>query len=326
MRSARKTLAALLLAASLFAPAAAAQPAPSRSDSLLLVIANNLLRGRTEANEGWPAEWFRGEFMLLRPEGGALAVFNGSPPVALGLPLATHQLNDSSFAHVYGPGTPGIPTRFEIPSYDGRHVVAWPPVDSIYNMSDPVLANVFAVYHEAFHAYQFDTGWIRSVPLDGVNPIPRELVVAPEFQDMAARERELLTRALYLTNADSTRALLRTYLDLRATRTALLPLELRQTEAYEERKEASAQLVAYRAALLAVEGSANDMVPLIASHLRNTPPFDAPYGALGSFRLWHIYATGSAIGVLLDRLRVPWKRELEQGATFVELLARAVAR
>jgi hypothetical protein len=317
--------AVLLNALAASAGAQTVVPPLSQTDSLLLTIAADVVRGRTDANQEWFKPWFGGEFLLLPPAGGALAVFAGPLPNGLGPALSEHALGGTHRGYFVPPGSQ-VPTRFDLRRYDGRQLVAWPLEDSIYSIADSVLANVFAVYHEAFHVYQLDNGWFRNVPPTAVGRVPLELVVAPEFQELAAREREMLGRALYLTNPDSTKALLRDYLEIRAQRTALLPPQFRDIEAYDERHEASAQLVAFRAALLAVEGTTNDMVPLIGSDLRNTPPFDAPYGPFGPFRQWHIYATGSAIGVLLERMGVSWKRELEQGATFLDLLTRAVAR
>jgi hypothetical protein len=37
-----------------------------------------------------------------------------------------------------------------------------------------------------------------------------------------------------------------------------------------------------------------------------------------------IHATGAAIGLLHDRLGTPWRTELEDGRTFIELLSRAI--
>ena len=325
MTAPRTFLIALALAGSIGTAPAAAQVPLSRTDSLLLTIASDLLRGQRDADGSWLSPWFTGEFMLLRPEGGALAVFRGSPPPSLGVPRSTHALSETRYAHFFAAGTPGVPTRFEMPFFE-RQLVAFPLTDSIYSIADPVLATVISLYHEAFHLYQIGSRWFRSVPENGTSQIPRELTTTREFQDLAAKERDLLSRALYQTRPDSIRALLRSYLAARDERVALLPEGLRVSEAYDERMEASAHLVSYRAGLLAVEGSATDLVPLIASDLRNTPAFDDPAQSMSPLRHWHIYATGSAIALLLDRLRVPWQRELEQGATFVDLLRRAVAR
>jgi hypothetical protein len=192
--------------ACLIAAPATAQAPPSRSDSLLLEIANALLRGRADANAAWFEEWFGGEFLLIRPEGGVLAVLDDSRP-------------------------------------------------------------------------------------------------------------------------DSVKSLLRRYLSVRSDRTLLLPPEARSYESSEDRNEASAQLVAYRSALTAVEGSGDRLPELVRSDLANTPPFDDPRAthALGYFRQWHVYATGAAIGILLERLGVDWRAEMQRGATFVDLLTRAVA-
>jgi hypothetical protein len=82
--------------------------------------------------------------------------------------------------------------------------------------------------------------------------------------------------------------------------------------------------VGYEAALLALEGSTKRVVEIVRADLLATPAFDASPN-MSSYRHWHIYATGSAIGLILDRLDVDWRPDIQRGSTFWDLLERAVA-
>jgi hypothetical protein len=301
----------------------AAQSVTSRTDSLLLTIAVQVVRGTADANAIWLNEWFSGDFMLIRPEGGVVAVYGGSWPARFGEPLSVHSMSETRRARVLAAGS-GLPDRFSLVPINGKRLVAFPLLDSVYSLRDPVLATVAAVYHEAFHVYQLDNRWFYSIPQEADNTPPRTLINSREFQDLAAQERALLVRALSVNEPDSLRALLRTYLEIRSTRTQMFPANVSAYEAHEERKEASAQMVGYRAGLLAVEGGTDRLTTIVRADLESTPPFELDYGSGGAFRHWHIYATGSAIAILLERLGVPWMEELEAGATFVDVLSRVV--
>jgi hypothetical protein len=316
----------LLVLVCLHAAPTSAQAPLSRSDSLLLEIASALVRGRADANALWFEQWFGGEFMLIRPEGGVLAVLARPWPVSLASPISVHPLGDAGHVgYLLAPG-PGLPDRFTLQPFEGSRLVAFPLLDSIYSIREPVLATVSAVFHEAFHLRQLNARWFFSIPREASNAPPRSLIDSQEFQELAARERALLAQALEVVEADSLRALLRTYLDVRATRSGLFPADVNAYEAHEERKEASAELIGYRAGLESVDGNLERLVPLVRSDLENTPPFDDPRAThpMGYFRQWHIYATGAAIGILLERLGVDWREEMQRGATFVDLLSAAV--
>jgi hypothetical protein len=105
-----------LVAAALGPAPVAAQTVLSGADSVLLEIATDLVRGREEANREWHQPWFTGEFLILKPEGGALAVFERALPIALERPTSFHPLMDLFSAYFLAAGKAGVPTRFEMPT------------------------------------------------------------------------------------------------------------------------------------------------------------------------------------------------------------------
>lgn len=312
----------LLVTCGLASPAAG-QAQELGTDEGLLAAASDIVRGRADANAAWIRKWFTGEFMLVKPDGEALAVLLSSPPPSLAVSDSARVLPESEYvAYLLPAGQPGLPSPSVISEFGERRVVAVPVVDSLFGLRDLRLATTTLVYHEAFHLYQISARW--ALP-SGANQLASgDLVGRDEFQSLAARERAILARALGITRVDSLIAVLRTYVDVRSSRLALLPSYLRTAEAHMERMEASAHLISYRAALLAVEGSDERLFDLIRSDLFGTPGFDDPQREMDSYRHWHIYATGAAIGILLERLGVPWKEPLERGATFWDLLNGAL--
>lgn len=142
-----------------------------------------------------------------------------------------------------------------------------------------------------------------------------------DFRAHMAVERRILADAVALGDPDSLRSLAGDYLAVRGARLASLP-ERAEAEALVERKEGSAQLVGYHAGLIARDGHAEDL----SSHLRElllAPHLDANVNVADRYRS-QLYATGSAIGRVLDLLGAEWREGLADGASFPELLAGAV--
>ena len=162
--------------------------------------------------------------------------------------------------------------------------------------------------------------------LPGGTEPPVEVVTSREFQQLAVRERGLLVQALEAADQDSVKTILRSYLEARADRMRLLPPQNRSMESTHESMEGTANFVAYEAALRAVRGNAADLAELLKHDLVHTPPFDDPTRDLGSYRHWHVYATGAALAFLLDRLSPEglWQAALEDGNTYQQLIAAAV--
>jgi len=254
--------------------------------------------------------------------------FGNGKPLTLGPSRAPN-------AFLYSARIPGLPShclslRFPL---GANRVVAWVTLDSVMTIREPLLASVLALFHETFHAYQAQ----RFAATAGARPdwtfhaleeaiaIPDSIVHSAAFRDLAAQERALLASALETTLAvDSVRTLLRRYVSLRGERMAILPVSLRGAEPHQERKEGSAQFVGITSAFAALGRSKEDLVAAVRRDLLETPPLNTAWGPDGPYRNWHIYATGAAIGLLLDRVGVPWREELQGGQTFIGILSRAV--
>lgn len=210
-------------------------------------------------------------------------------------------------------------------TFEGRELTAFPQRDSIYSIRLPQLAAAAVLIHEDFHRYQLHhfgptTGGRFSHPLEAAEDLPVDLVSSERFQELAALERQHLVRALQSRDVNALAIHVGEYLATRARRMELVPAELRENEAHEERKEGSAQYVAYK--WLTSEWShAGSLAGLIIADLLSTPNFIHRPEAL---RHWHIYATGAASGVLLDNLGMDWQSEVQGGATLVEMLLEAI--
>lgn len=66
-----------------------------------------------------------------------------------------------------------------------------------------------------------------------------------------------------------------------------------------------------------------DVAALVVQDLQQTPSFAAGQADdyfSNTYRQQHIYATGAAIAVILERLKAPWRNAVQSGATFEELL------
>jgi hypothetical protein len=299
-----------------------AQQVAQHSDSLLLDMAAAIVRGGPAANRLWRAPWYADEFVIMSPDGRAVVVLPDLPPVELGLPLAERVIGDS-FPTVYlFPPVPGLPIRHGTQMFANRFILAWPQYDSIFGVRDPLFATVMVMYHEIFHVYQMRARWVVA----GGSEPPTEIVNSREFQLLAARERTLLVQALETSDADSLKAILRSYLEVRVQRMSLLPVETRSTESTHESMEGTANFVAYQAALRALGGNEADLVKILKEDLVHTPPFDDPTRDVGSYRHWHVYATGAALAFLVDGLssRSAWQAALEDGRTYQQLIGAAV--
>jgi hypothetical protein len=229
---------------------------------------------------------------------------------------------------------PGLPPscftfRFQ---FAGRQLLAFPALDSAYSLRDPQGATTAGLLHEWFHAFQLSEfrGTLGTVPAwafdvhEAGEALPEETLHGATFQRLAREERLLLAAALGAPTTDSVRAILRQYVASRAHRMRLLPEPFRGVEAHEERKEGTAQYASYVATFLATDGDLDRLTPTIQSDLRAPLDFAANGGGeRGPWRSWHIYATGAALGVLLDRLGCEWQPAVAQGYTLFGAISRA---
>jgi hypothetical protein len=323
----RTTLLLLHVPLLLCAGALAGQGPRSPADAVLYEIAETLLGGAEAADGIWGTAWFTGEFAILTGDGRALVVTAEPFASALEPPVVPRRAERSShWMYLLPSGHPEVPEAHGQRRIGGRSLLAWPLADSIFSIREPVLASVVVLYHELFHLNQVRPGqwsfgsW-REYP-------PRAIVSSARFQEIAEREREILAQAITTTSREELDPLIADYLRTRADRVRLLPADSRGYEVDYERIEGTAHWVAYSAGLLAVRGHTDELVAIARQDLLSTPLFDGSQPDLGSYRGWHIYATGVAICILLDRLDPSgsWREPLRRGTGLAELLSRAAGQ
>lgn len=205
-------------------------------------------------------------------------------------------------------------------------LIAVPLIGPLYSVKDSLTANLVQLYHESFHAYQgkafAPTRAGQYTALQEIR-LPLDVVRSQPFDSLARVERSLLAEAIWVDRVDSVRGLLARYLEVRDSRLQLLPQRLRLAEAHNERKEGSAHWVGYTSALLRMRRTRADVAALVVQDLQQTPSFAAGQADdyfSNAYRQQHIYATGAAIAVILERLKAPWRSAVQSGATFEELL------
>lgn len=294
------------------------------TDTLLKAIATTAQDPSRITRNVWTSYEVPTQFVVCRPSGRTVVVGDTATLARFGvgdtdatrgmrlLPTPPGRLADICFDLAFTVGS--------------ARLVAVPVVGALYSIGDSLTANIVQLYHEAFHAFQArvfaPTRAGEFAPHQEVR-LPLEIIRSPAFDSIARIERRLLAEALRTDQRDSTSALLTEYLALRDARMQLLPPKLRNAEAHNERKEGSAQWVGYTATFRRMRRSPTAVRDLIVLDLQRTPSFAA--GRLNdyfgnSYRQWHIYATGAAIGVLLEKRGVRWRDAIQEGATFEELL------
>jgi hypothetical protein len=194
------------------------------------------------------------------------------------------------------------------------------------NLRSSLSETLAVLFHESFHGFQRD----RFAAFDRRPETGSWFIdpgaITPEFVARAVAEQRLLIEALQAGREPELVRAARAYLAARRQRTAAAPSAAREMEDALERIEGSATWIETRA--LAIVLDADDRragryvrEAYLAPALKRWP------GSLQErvFR-WRGYGTGAAIGLLLDRLEAPgWRESLERGATFPDLLAKAVA-
>lgn len=330
-----------LLFAVMILPVVALRPMVAKSqsraelrDDIPAAVAH--LAGAGAASDAaWPGFRPPAEFLLC--QGSDLTVLVSDQPLGPehgGRPADIVSVSGAPPIHVYRGRAQGLPPScftFRFPHH-GRQILAFPALETAFSIRDPQRALVVGVLHEWFHQYQRSAfaatdgakpEWRYGVH-EATLPMPAEVMEDDAFQRGARDERLLLARALSSPEGDSMRLLIREYLTARAARMRLLPPELRGVEPHEERKEGTAQYAAYRTVFARGAPASQELVSLLQEDLREPLDFaQAAAGSVRTWRSWHIYATGAAIGVLLDRLGCDWRLAVAEGSSFFAVLLAA---
>lgn len=298
------------------------------ADSNLINIAAIMVRAEPKVSRVWTGFWRKDQpFLLLRPTESALLISSQKPP-DLYIPLTKSTIPPELLGRVY--------LRQVYPPEFGKNSFA-----TVYKIDNNIVvpalepkgSNLFNqldfYYHEAFHGYQEQNFTPASneprakFKQPSVDPTH---IAAPDFAAMAEVERRILINALDVSPGKNLRSLLRQYLAVRRMRSKGLS-DVIARERLMERTEGTAEFVGCSAATLATNAPASRLRDCIREEL--TTPLDS----FGNFpesdaRLmrWRLYGTGAAIALLLDRLGVQWRQQLQQikDASLDEILARAV--
>lgn len=329
----KMTVAAVAVCAAATALGAQSTPPTHVVDSSLLAAASRVVGAVAATARAWPGFRPPEAFALCQQDELTVVVARDASSVATaGATRVAVPGHNEWDAWVFEGRLPNLPPRcFTLRfDFDARRTLAFPAIDSIYSIVEPVLATTVAVLHESFHIFQRSAFGDTRLP-DGTtlfvhgdsDPLPPEILHSAEFQRLARSERELLASAL-VAPVESLAPMLDEYIRLRATRMRLLPEVLRGVEPHEERKEGTAHYVGYVSTFMQADGDRQRVVSTLQADLRAPIDFAANGGGRrGPWRSWHIYATGGALGVLLDRMSCDWKPVVVAGYTPFGVLARA---
>jgi hypothetical protein len=261
----------------------------------------------------WPGYWNdRRAFLVVEPQLVAVLHAPGDP----GSPFRAQRVCAPTFgcwdAWIYRGAIPGLSASQGF--FDLEFPVAGTSAVAI-SVRGSLEKNLYFLFHEGFHAHQ-ETAFADPHVLqvnDSLGAATRDRV-----HTMADAERARLAAALDDEHGDVLAAL-REYLRMRAARDSLTPASLRHYEDRLERIEGSAQLVGVQASLLAQRQPTADAARAVAGELRQP----IRLGAFATGETWHIrsrvYGTGAALGLLFDRLGLPWRQRLAAGEDFRQI-------
>jgi hypothetical protein len=192
--------------------------------------------------------------------------------------------------------------------------------------------NVLLVFHEAFHAFEHDPArpgarwrFENTLHLFDYASLP------PRNNALFAIEGQLLVAALEARTAEDARTKVRQFLAVRGLRQAELDAPLVAFEKGAESNEGMAEYAGVKAVVAGMEAAREKRVAVAFSFTDGPRYLREKYQKLNSItRLGNndrlkFYYTGSAQGLLLDRLSPGWKEKLQAKAAAVQdLLAGAV--
>ena len=285
-------------------------------DSMLVSVASAVETSAPAVAAVWTGYWSpRPPLLLYRTGGPALLLTDAAPDSGDWRPVRNARLPASSRPAFAGGGAlPGLVGNFDLAYEVGSLEAVAIPAD------DSVPATLRTLYHEAFHRYQQEhfaatLGAAALTPLEEP-PLDAAVIGAAAFVGMAALD------ALRAPRSDAPE-IVRRYLAVRGARSAAAPVATTASELNVERKEGSAEYVGAYATALAMGVDPDGTVATRAQGLLSVDLDAALGGDVHARNRMRLYGTGLAAAVLLDRLEIPWKQRLEEGASFYGLLAEA---
>lgn len=283
----------------------------SPPEEALLGVARRIVSAAPAVDASWPGFWPPGRsFILVAPEQATLLYLGrGSPPSFL------REMRSPGPGRLYlGPDS--LP---DLSASAGHFDLAYPvgetTATAVPYEGDPV-HTLRLLYHEGFHAFQDRAFSPRARPELAGDEAGR---VPAGAGDLVEAERRMLADALAETERSAVRAGLRCYLAVREHRSRQIPPEVAELERVLERIEGTAEFAEISAAGAALgwdaAAKARALAPFLTRALR-----PSPLGLEWDLRQ-RVYGTGAAVGLLLDRLSLPWRSAVESGKSFDEVLA-----
>lgn len=299
------------------------EPAVGQEQREVLLQVGRLFAGQTDTANVWPQFEIPSAGIICAESGLTLFVSSHGEPAISSELEGAEEVGAGQFILPQPPeGLEFVCFDLSYPMGDER-LVAVPLIEKAYSITDPVLATLTLFYHESFHRFQEEqfgeTSATGYSPLQEVR-LPIRLINSVEFGALAEQERELLIEALQEPDLSRKQRILKHYVASRRQRMNMVPQHLREAEAHHERKEGSANLVGLELALAAAGLPESGVRGAVVDDLRNTPAFAGQDYMNNPYRHWHIYATGSAIGLLLQDFEVAWRERVQGGWTPYALL------
>jgi hypothetical protein len=303
-RNRRPTLAWLAFVVVGFVPATA-------NAQLAQQTASAVLDAPPAANDVWPGYVLPQRSWLVFDQQGAVLVTSSRAPATFSGPPAGALSGRPGVYWREGPPAAGAD------SLDVRFAVGDLPGTAIAVRRD-LNATLEFLYHEAFHTFQHERfAGHAPADLNGVGPLSAEYAASVEV------ERRLLREALK-TEPDHRAQLLREIVAVRAMRGTTAGGTVGTIESAVERHEGMARYVATRVVAALQKKPAGWPREQIAAELAT--PLRAFIGDPAERLIRsRAYATGAAIGLLLDAVESSWKQRVERGETPAGVLASLVS-
>lgn len=292
----------------------------------LVQLAARMVRAGPAVGAVWPGFWGAEQgFMLLHPRETALLVLPRNPPEDYA-PLAGGAVPPELRGRAYL--RQAYPPELGPNSFSIGYVVGTDTVPALQPRGNSLFSRLDFYYHESFHGYQHRR--FAPSPLGdrrvrmGERLVDSAVTATPGFTTLGELERRLLAQALRTGQRDSVQAVVRAYLAVRRARVGALP-QVRAVERSFERLEGTAHWVGCTAAARALEEPAQRVTECVTEELeRPLDDFPAMPEADARQMRWRQYGTGAAMALLLDRLEVEWRAQVQAGAYLDELLSAAV--
>ena len=303
---------AMLIASGLATPASLLRGA-DRSDAQMAertIVA--VLSAPSRTNDIWPGYNLPSRTWAIFDAANAFVITSGAQPAAF-TPRSIKGIPEEHASRVYWrsgtlPQMSGtVNTRYSLGDLRGTAV----------STAADFERTVAFLYHEAFHSYQHERFVGDAAPgFTGIGGL------TPEYAAHVETERRLLRHALTATGRER-EAIVRQVVAVRALRNRLVPAEVPAIEGRVERHEGIARYVEVRSVAIAL--GKPDRWPAE----RLSDQLEIPLRGLAGSpdeRLIRrrAYATGAALGVLLDDREPAWKDRVERGEAPGDVLASSV--